>query len=369
MTRQGASGWFPVSATYAPYHSPLNQSLKSYLIGSYQALGAMANHTCPAHLLNRIIQLNKKLISTGQTELTGIIGKLQSLRPDVVINSAWSADSLSHVLTLSSKAPIRICLRGDITNISQAEKDNALALYSVVGESSQQSTLEINRYRDLLIAMGGKVGSMASTYTPLAVERQDARDTIRSLGLSLDRLLVVVPQAGVGIPHREYPRIVEVVPELAKDMGLDVLALGTSKDSAVADAIVRGVGARALSLAGRTTIRQAAALISCGACALGVDTGLMHLAAAQNIPSVIIMGGGHFGRFFPHGSRTKIITNHLECFGCNWACSLPEPLCTTGIVAQEIVKTMYSLCKECGIEARPRASAREMVSVLSLLEA
>ncbi len=320
-------------------------------------------------LINRVISFNRATVSTDPSALEGFLARLRGLKPDVAINSAWSADALSHVLTISSGAPVRVCLSGDSVNIDPAKRSRALELYSLVAKSSPQSTLEINRYRDLLIAMGGRAATLTPVYNLLSVEIKDAQNTIQGLGLSTGRLLVVVPQAAGGIPHREYPLIAEVVPEVARLMGLDVLVLGTPKDLVIADAIVRGVGVRARSLVGKTSIRQAAALIAQASCALGVDTGLMHLAAAQDIPSVVIIGGGNFGRFFPYGRRTRIITNHLECFGCNWVCGLPEPLCTRGIASQDVVKMVCSLCRECGLEAQPRPIEQEISAALSLLEA
>lgn len=318
-------------------------------------------------LIHRVITFKKAHISADQGALEGFVAGLRNLRPDVAINSTWSSDALAHVLTISSGAPIRICLNGDSANISSAEKERARSMYSLIADSSPQATLEINRYRDLVIALGGEVQSIKPSYEPSESEREEARACIEELGLRRERLLVVVPQAAGGIPHREYPPIVDAVAEATRRHGLDVLVLGTSKDLAIADEIVRRVGEHASSLVGKTSIREAAAILSHAACVLGVDTGLMHLAAAQDVPCVVIMGGGHFGRFFPHGAKTKIVTNRLECFGCNWACTLPKPLCTLGIPPQIIADEVCSLCTTCGIDARPAVAERRVVSALSLL--
>ena len=56
----------------------------------------------------------------------------------------------------------------------------------------------------------------------------------------------------------------------------------------------------------------------------GSDTGITHLAAAIETPSICLMGGGHFGRFFPYGdlNKNKIVYDYkMTCKGDNWLCA------------------------------------------------
>ena len=56
----------------------------------------------------------------------------------------------------------------------------------------------------------------------------------------------------------------------------------------------------------------------------GSDTGITHLAAAIETPTICLMGGGHFGRFFPYGNlnKNKIVYDHnMTCKGDNWLCA------------------------------------------------
>ncbi|XOJ89839.1 glycosyltransferase family 9 protein [Methylophilaceae bacterium Uisw_097] len=56
---------------------------------------------------------------------------------------------------------------------------------------------------------------------------------------------------------------------------------------------------------------------------IGNDTGFMHLAFASDKNLVGIVGGGHFGRFFPYPyskSNQLILSEKMNCYYCNWNC-------------------------------------------------
>jgi ADP-heptose:LPS heptosyltransferase len=89
---------------------------------------------------------------------------------------------------------------------------------------------------------------------------------------------------------------------------------------------------------------------------ISVDTGLAHIALAQDIPAVILSGGGHPGRFLPWPiPRRAIVLNHpMPCAGCRNRCILPTPECVTRITPDEIVKAWARLSRS---EAPSQTSA------------
>jgi ADP-heptose:LPS heptosyltransferase len=80
---------------------------------------------------------------------------------------------------------------------------------------------------------------------------------------------------------------------------------------------------------------------------LSVDTGLAHLALAQDVPTVTLVGGGQPGRFFPWAlPRNSVTLNHrMPCEGCSCRCHLATPECLTRIEPGEIVAAVAMLLK------------------------
>ncbi len=69
------------------------------------------------------------------------------------------------------------------------------------------------------------------------------------------------------------------------------------------------------------------------------ETATAHLATALDCPTIVVVGGGHYGLFSPwhRSSRQRWVTHRVPCFACNWKCHLPKPVCITGIETAQIL--------------------------------
>jgi lipopolysaccharide heptosyltransferase II len=98
--------------------------------------------------------------------------------------------------------------------------------------------------------------------------------------------------------------------------GLDVVFLGASGDrdlSNEAEALAPG---QVINLTGRTTLREAVAVISKARFCVGPDTGLMHIAAAVGTPVVSLWGATEPVRTGPHGFGDLVIRGRADCSPC-----------------------------------------------------
>lgn len=105
------------------------------------------------------------------------------------------------------------------------------------------------------------------------------------------------------------------------------------------------IGREAISVAGRTTVRELAALVEACDLYLGAETGAAHMAAAVGTPAVVVLGGGHFGRFspYPHADSVRVVYNRLPCYGCDWVCTRPQVECILGIDEDSVVRAALDL--------------------------
>ncbi|HWP40146.1 MAG TPA: glycosyltransferase family 9 protein, partial [Tepidisphaeraceae bacterium] len=86
-------------------------------------------------------------------------------------------------------------------------------------------------------------------------------------------------------------------------------------------------------------ILEIAAVIGRLEAVISVDTGLAHLAVAQHVPTVVLVGGGNPRRFFPwpQTPHHQVLNIPMPCEGCNNRCTLPQPRCITEIDPAQIV--------------------------------
>jgi len=61
----------------------------------------------------------------------------------------------------------------------------------------------------------------------------------------------------------------------------------------------------------------------------------LHIATALRKPVVGIVGGGHFGRFYPWGDpeTSRVVNLPMDCYGCNWHCRYDRLRCIQDIPA------------------------------------
>lgn len=100
----------------------------------------------------------------------------------------------------------------------------------------------------------------------------------------------------------------------------------------------RGAGRSVIVLAGKTTLRQTVEIIRRCRLLIGVETAALHIATALGVASVGILGGGHFGRFYPWGNPAvhRVATSSMDCFGCQWQCVHGDYRCISAIDPRKV---------------------------------
>ena len=113
-----------------------------------------------------------------------------------------------------------------------------------------------------------------------------------------------------------------------------------------------------INLVGKTTLRQLAASVNICDLVISVDTALLHIATALKIPTVGIMGGGHFGRFYPWGNPkiNRVVNIAMDCYHCNWCCVYHDYRCVRDISVSAVVAECDVIFEE--LRKRPKANER-----------
>jgi lipopolysaccharide heptosyltransferase II len=104
--------------------------------------------------------------------------------------------------------------------------------------------------------------------------------------------------------------------EIRRRHGFDVVFLGAPADQALGNEAEKLAHERVINLTGRTSLRDAVAIIARARFCLGPDTGLMHIAAALGTPVVSLWGATDPIRTGPHGFGDLVIRGKAECSPC-----------------------------------------------------
>jgi ADP-heptose:LPS heptosyltransferase len=212
--------------------------------------------------------------------------------------------------------------------------------------------LEVDRYRYFCEQLGAKIenGFMPRITIPSGDEAA-GMNILRENGWHGGKYIVVAP--GAGLRYRSWPtdKFATVVEYFVQN-GFFVVFSGSKGEQDLYDAI-SGQAPRGslINLMGKTTLLQLGGILRDAVMYFGSDTGTAHLAAAVGTPTVCLLGGGHFGRFFPYGDLRKnriVYDKDMKCKNDNWACaringlSKPAP-CIEGIKTKDVVEEIKNL--------------------------
>jgi len=162
------------------------------------------------------------------------------------------------------------------------------------------------------------------TKTAFYYSKEDKRK-IESLleGRAKKTLIVINP--GTKRPSKMWfkERFARLAMELVSRFRAEVIFTGSKKDcTLVEDIISKTRGENIISLAGKTSIGELGALLDKSDLLISVDSGPVHIAAALDCPTVVLMGAqdkGHYWRI--ENENSIIIRKELECAGCRkWRC-------------------------------------------------
>jgi lipopolysaccharide heptosyltransferase II len=177
---------------------------------------------------------------------------------------------------------------------------------------------------------------------------QDAKRFLADQRLGGEQALVaVIPGAQHATkrwPVRHWQHLVTML----TTHGHDVIVVGGPAEQAICEEVAAAGGDRAGNAAGRFDLAGSAALLKLSRCAVGGDTGPMHLATAVGTPVVALYGPTveAFG-FFPYRARATVLQRTLDCRPCSAmggpACPLKHHRCLVDITPAEVFEAARRL--------------------------
>ncbi len=171
-------------------------------------------------------------------------------------------------------------------------------------------------------------------------ERDRAREFLHSQGIGPDRRIIGInPGAAYGAAKRwpavRFAELCRRIQGLKPDAA--ILVFGGPGEAALGEEITGRVGRDCVNLCGKTGLREAIALI--GRCRLFItnDSGLMHVAAALNIPQIAVFGPTDHTTTSPANPDSFIVREDIACSPClQRDCPLGHHRCMTAVTVDRV---------------------------------
>ena len=151
----------------------------------------------------------------------------------------------------------------------------------------------------------------------LRVDPEAQSASLARLGLTREQpILALCPGAEFG-PAKRWPEAHYAAVARAKlEQGWQVWLFGSAKDQAVTAEINQLAGDACNNLAGQTSLEETVDLLACAAAVVSNDSGLMHIAAAVDVPLVAVYGSTDPGYTPPYSDKARVVRLGLDCSPC-----------------------------------------------------
>jgi lipopolysaccharide heptosyltransferase II len=276
--------------------------------------------------------------------------EIRKTRYDLTINEFHSHSWKLALLVAMSGAPFRA---GHVTSPGWSRRYSRFSFIFNLPVVMSEDEHEIERYLDLLSPLGVNRPESVEGKTFLYLTGEDRefarRFILQSTAGSSCEVIGFQPGTSPSMRWKQWPldRYRALINGLL-DQRPDsrILLFGSPGELAMIEELAEGLGQRVMVAAGRTTVKQVAALIELCDLLVCNDSGLMHVAVAVGTPVVAIYGPTDIRRTAPLGESNVVIRHHMACSPCfrlegdAQVQSCPHHDCLMTIYPEEILKAV-----------------------------
>lgn len=232
---------------------------------------------------------------------------------DLIISEFHNNNLFMRLLTILSGARYRL---GHVT--SPGWNNNWDWIYNLPVKMNKNQH-ERDRYLELAYALGiRKVDKRPSVYVG-SNDKDFAKKFLTSCGIN-NRDKIVSVQFGVSPGMRwkqwsltNYRKLCDMILELPNTK---VILHGSPSEVDMINSVVGKMHKKPVIAAGKTSVKQAAAIIKESDLLICNDSGLMHIAVAAATPVVAIYGPTDHTRTAPLGNNHVVVRKNLDCSPC-----------------------------------------------------
>jgi heptosyltransferase-1 len=223
-------------------------------------------------------------------------------------------------------------LSGARKRIGFSSREPGRFLMTNVTSKGPRSRKMGSEYKYLMEVLGLSAGPFHPEIVLSAADEKAAFDILATLKIG-ERYAVFSPFTTRPQKHWFEERWAELAGILTQRLELPVVLLGGPADQEAARRI-RSLGPEKMyNLTGRTSLGQGAALIKNATLLAGVDTGLTHMGAAFDCPTVALFGATCPYRYTA-GHSTLVIYNRMSCSPCR-----RSPVCSNDFTCMKSIQT------------------------------
>jgi heptosyltransferase II len=249
----------------------------------------------------------------------------------------------SALIPFWAKIPLRTGWRGEMRYILlndlrildsdklplMVQRYAALGIAEKSGASKITESAEIAAFDDFVakgeVVQGeksmdeGAAGTSITNFLPrFKIDDNQIKAALQRLNITNTDIPIMALCVGAEYgPSKRWPeKYFASIANKAKEIGWQVWIFGGPKDQLVAHDIQQQCTSECVDLTGKTTLSEAVDLLSLARVVVTNDSGLMHIAAALDLPGVAIYGASSPRFTPPLNNKIVVVQSDLPCSPC-----------------------------------------------------
>ncbi len=182
----------------------------------------------------------------------------------------------------------------------------------------------------------------------LQTSRDNRERLVARLRLDLLRpAIAFMPGAEYG-PAKQWPlaHFTQLARELVAQ-GRQVWVLGSARDAAAGETIATEAGTGVRNFCGQTHLEDAVDLLGLAHACVTNDSGLMHIAAALDVPAIALFGSTSAQHTPPLSTRAQVLNLGLDCSPCfKRTCPLGHTRCLVDIRPEHVLAQLSRIADD-----------------------
>jgi lipopolysaccharide heptosyltransferase I len=177
----------------------------------------------------------------------------------------------------------------------------------------------VDFYLKMVASAGARQGSIEFKLPQDAAAAEAVGRLLKSKGVN-GNYVVLVPSAAR--PEKRWPidRFAQLADRIAAKFGMSIVATGSQGERDYINAIGSGI----INLAGQTSMRELISLMKGASLVISNDTGPGHIAAALDVPLVMLFGPTNPARLCPYRKPECLVAVEPEAMGMEIENLAPE---------------------------------------------
>ncbi|MBW1842383.1 MAG: glycosyltransferase family 9 protein [Deltaproteobacteria bacterium] len=270
----------------------------------------------PRHLRNTI------------REVTGFIRGVRSQQYDVAVD--LSGLLRSGLISMATGAGHRLGFK---------ESDEGSPLFYTHKITGGSEIHAIDRYLKIAAFMGCDTATIRYPFAPFPENPEICRNLPAEYG-------VMAPSAGKAANRWPSHRF----GQLAARLPVPLVVISSSADAPLAREVAGSSEGNAVSIAGRTRLKELIPVIKNARFFISNDTGPMHIAAACEVPVFAIFGPANPIRTGPYGRIHTVIQEDLDCIPCYRKKACDHWECMNNLTVDKVFHIIRDKLHEMGYE-------------------